>query len=234
MCAKNLHRLAVMSNNPERVYQLRAAVKPRLRLHDTAGSTGRQVNFITEQVLGAYTDIIGEPLGTGLYYNTFSSAVQLAAAIAVAAEKNHQTVLEYDASKEDLAEIFVKRQVLRGMRIVDLGCGMRPSFAMTAEVLGAKMYTADAEPLESDVVSVSLHDQHTVVNLRHPKAADTLLATTGGSVDLVTESIIGYVPWRPNHGMPSSLAIDTIAERLLVPGGYLVTNQETMRYIQSQ
>src|SRR5689334_4259795 len=77
--------------------------------------------------------------GPEAVYNTSPSVSQLTTAIAIARDPAARHILE-DGSVQhgsDVIRALRERNVLAGMRVLDLGCGMRPGFALAAKALGA-------------------------------------------------------------------------------------------------
>lgn len=172
-----------------------------------------------------FDDVIGERfLGSGLYSNTCGIVNQLCGAIALS---EHPLIPEVFAlgRSVDLEEASsrVKRlrseQVLDGMRILDLGCGVVPYFAAAARSLGATTYTADAE--ERGERFPQLGDTHVKIDFRQPEAVDAIRDVTGDSLDLVTEQIIAPLPSQYYLAPPSYLSILDIARPILRKGGIL-------------
>ena len=97
---------------------------------------------------------------------------------------------------------LVKLQILAGMRILDLGCGLEPTFARAARFLGAQVYTVDLfaatnfrHALERDgafrlpeTFAALERANHIERDLKTPAAVDAILAASGGNFDLVTSA----------------------------------------------
>jgi cyclopropane fatty-acyl-phospholipid synthase-like methyltransferase len=93
---------------------------------------------------------------------------------------------------DDIANSLAENKVLADMKILDLGCGDRPTFAYCARMLGAEVYTVDIIPgsrlwnsKEKGVV-----ENHIQLDLRDPKALDILLDKTKGNFDLIASASI--------------------------------------------
>lgn len=95
---------------------------------------------------------------------------------------------------DSLATSLTKNKVLGGMKIIDLGCGTKPTFAYNARVLGAdKVYTVDIIPEERLCLSreqKEAREDHIQLDLRNPDALDMLARRTGGDFDLITSATI--------------------------------------------
>jgi len=150
-----------------------------------------------DQAVPGFEDVTGDAyLGTGNVYNTFGSVIQLGSALTLSAHPEVPEVSAERASKdpEEVAARVArlrKAEVLKGVRIIDLGCG-KPNFALAATALGATVFTADLEPL-GDHYGEQVH-RHITVNLCEPEAVSTIEARTGTNLDMATESIIDLLP----------------------------------------
>lgn len=169
----------------------------------------------------------GKMLGEGKYHNTVGTINQLCGAIAFANHPVANNMLSLDRSRDNRAEITRRvailrdEQVLDGMRILDLGCGV-PYFAAAATALGGTTYTADAEDLTGHFPEQS--ERHSQVDLREPDAVDEIRRTTGESFDFVTEQITAPLPSQDHVSAPSRFAIVNIATPLLRSGGLLAAH----------
>ncbi len=202
-------------------FDIRRFITTRIERPSSTFRSGRQE---TVEVVEGFEDVLLEPLGAGYFYNHASSVYQLAFALSVA---THPAVAEVvrDAKSKDLSPHDAVRdlresQVLAGMRIIDLGSGVYPGFAIAAKALGATAYTADVIDLTPEI-KASL-DGHVVVNLNRSDAPAMLEEATGGDFDIVTENIIAPVPGQAyNPIMPKVEPIQRIGNTLLNSGGHL-------------
>jgi len=174
-------------------------------------------------IVPGFEDVIGEQLGGGFYYNHSGTVNQLAFALAVSPHPAVSEMVE-DRSMvehpEDAVRVLREQRVLEGLRIMDLGCGMLPGFALAAKTLGAETFTADAEDLRPNIKAWV--DGHTVVDFNTTTAPAKLARATGSNFDIVTENIVGSVPGRQvDISEPDPEAIIAIGKVLLKPGGYL-------------
>lgn len=99
----------------------------------------------------------------------------------------------YDFDPEPL----YKSQILKEMKILDMGCGRRPTFARCARRFGADVYTADKIhskefeyykhyfPEKSREEEIRRHIQ---TDLNNPESLEFILQNSGGNFDLVTEA----------------------------------------------
>lgn len=170
--------------------------------------------------VGGFEDVLPVTLGKGIFYNTIGSGTQLLMGLAVAPNPEiRETVDAVTGSSSDkLMENLRARQVLAGFRIVDLGCGMAPMFAMAARSLGAEVHTVDGE--EPHNADEEMLDNHSVMDLSARGAPAVLAEETGGDFDYVTTNIIAAVPDHPQFAKPSNETLRTFAERLLKDGGF--------------
>lgn len=177
-------------------------------------------------ILPGFEDVIAANLGEGSLFNTQGTVFQLLASLA---HSNHPTVDEIKKeqpvnNRQDiLARITRIRedQVLEGMRILDLGCGEWPTFALAATALGAIVHTADAS--EIPVQYPDIKGVHTSVDLCGEEATEALKATTGGKLDVVTESMVLAIPEQQYQiAEPDFETFVGIGRELLRPGGVLV------------
>ena len=147
-----------------------------------------------------------QALGIGTEMNSPFTVHQLVMALAIHADNPHiKKILEDDSitpitfDPRPLAE----HQVLKGGKILDLGCSYPPSFARTARCLGAEVYTLDVIPYEKmeekygapTRLFKTLQEQadfeakyHLQLDLRKPQAMQKIIESSGGNFDLVTSS----------------------------------------------
>lgn len=81
---------------------------------------------------------LGEHLGSGNVSNSFLAGMQFLYALAL----SPHPFLDDPERAKNVPELE-KRQVLEGMRMLDLGCGHHPTFARCSRVFGAQVYTVD-------------------------------------------------------------------------------------------
>lgn len=147
----------------------------------------------TREVIDGFEDLIGEPLGADLFYNTQGTGYQLAFALSLSSHPVMREVMESNSklSQIEAVRLLRERQVLSGFKIMDLGCGL-PTFGLVARSLGAEVYTADVQDLSPE--HKALLNGHMVLDLNEKGAAKKLQRETGGKFDLITENIIGGAP----------------------------------------
>ena len=141
-----------------------------------------------------------QPVGTGNIENTDLSAYHLMVVMAVS---RHPLIeaLFHDTSVTSTSfnpDALVDAGVLKGVKVLDLGCGGLPTLARCARAMGATVYTVDivsADALkfgkeffssEQRQLEVS---QHIHLDINRPDAVDILKKTTGGNFDVVSESL---------------------------------------------
>jgi hypothetical protein len=174
---------------------------------------------ISSEIPG-FEDVLDEPLGTGLYYNTAGSVYQLTLALSLSENPAIAGSL-VDKSKNPAARVkeFREAQVLSGLKVLDLGCGKNPSFALAAKAMGARVYTADAQDLDPGIKSQL--DEHVIVDLNDPRAASRIEEAAGRQFDLVTENIIDAVPLSGvDVKAPEEATLNRISEPLLKEDGH--------------
>ncbi|MEK7106844.1 MAG: hypothetical protein AAB899_01485 [Patescibacteria group bacterium] len=181
-------------------------------------------NQITNLGLEGFDDILPEPLGAGEYENTFLTILQLAFVLSISPVAAQLTQTNLSERPKDVIQKWRDQKVLRGLRIIDLGSGRIPSFAIVAHALGAQSYTVDAEGIDS--IAKEKIDGHIVTDLSMKGAVAILKKATGGNFDLVTEHIIGPIPEAKVHMYaPYPNEIIDMAKELLKTGGYLYSDQ---------
>ena len=173
------------------------------------------------RVVDGFEDILHEPIGVGLFYNHPTSEHQLSFALSISP---HPAIRSFLADKKmgpaEIIRTLRENQVLSGFKIIDLGCGRFPYFALAVHALGAKVYTTDIEGLsQEDSAGI---ERHIVINLNQENALEMLQDSTGSDFDIVSENIIDTTPTtRRNVTKPKSERIVQIGSALLKKGGYL-------------
>jgi len=175
-------------------------------------------------VVDGFEDILQKPLGSGFggFNNTNCAVFQLIFALSRSSHPAISKLLSDSDSitSGDAIKSLRHESVLKGLRVMDLGCSQLPAFALAARSLGADVYTVDAQDIQ-----VKYRDYlsgHTALDLRDTNAAGVLRNNTGGELDLVTESILGAGWDAPrNLKAPEAKTIIEIADALLKQGGYL-------------
>lgn len=142
-------------------------------------------------------------LGTGRCENTPLAAYQMCAALAMTV---HPVIDKMVYDKALTAATFNATplrdaQVLKGKKILDLGCGRQPTFARCSRVLGAEVYTVDIisaaefewckyepEYSESEKARELEHTHHLGIDLNNIDALEEIIGFSGGDFDLVTEA----------------------------------------------
>lgn len=171
-------------------------------------------------------------VGTGRYYNTAPTVGQLAVAV-LAGTSINPTAAEIvrDTSIPDgqpVIEALRQEQALRGVRILDLGCGLVPTVAMAAKAMGAEVHTADGQQLPSALEGEFA--SHTVIDLTDETAPAALLRATGGNLAMTGEVNVSPFPGSPDLAAPSLEQIKNIADSVLATDGYLYSPHEDLMY----
>ena len=166
-----------------------------------------------------YTGNLGE-LGTDQIYNTPLAARQLAFALAFS---GHHFVTRGVSEKRIYVDDWVRERVLQGMKILDLGCGPKPTFARAARYLGADVFTVDVPWLENFEGELPAElkqaetDNHIAVDLNRRNSLEEILRRSKGGFDLVTQAHVDTSdPYKNGIAFWGS---DKLAKVLLTPDG---------------
>jgi len=113
----------------------------------------------------------------------------------------HDLVYDLLTKKRDVdgfnPEPLREAQILSGMKILDLGCGLIPTFARCARKLGADVYTVDlksAQDLQFDEQYFTTKEReleannHVCGDLSNSATIDRIINISGRDFDLVTEA----------------------------------------------
>ncbi len=115
-------------------------------------------------------------------------------AVRLSDEEEIYTCTKKPEELEGLLKSLPQSQVLRGMKIFDLGCGYDPIFSHVARNFGAsEVYTVDIVPFDKLYGSgdhEEARDFHITMDLRHPDALRLLREKTKGDFDLVASASI--------------------------------------------
>src|SRR3989344_3702815 len=144
------------------------------------------------EVVDGFEDLIGGPLGEGFYFNSPGTGYQLSFALAIAPNIALDEALR-DASlvhSHDIVKILREKQVLKGLKVVDLGCGPA-ELVVAMKALGATSYGVDTGDLRSD--RLPQIDGYIDVDLNSDQAVQRIVGASNGKFDLVTENILGGV-----------------------------------------
>jgi len=155
-----------------------------------------------------FTGIEGVDLGESTVINSPFTRAQLAAAIYLKVDKELLEKIK-DHSQEINKDEWIRNKILKGLKILDLGCGPEPTFARSARRLGADVYTVDVLPVsefgcgiwkgkeegwqkECDFFPEELQElekmKHIQLDLRSKDALAKIIEKTGGNFDLVTSA----------------------------------------------
>lgn len=189
--------------------------------HQAVGAIERCICRPDGAIVG-FEDVLTGPrnseglFGTGDVYNSRTATEQLAFALSMA---EHPAIADtlYASRGAEVIHALRAAQVLKGMRILDLGCGLEANFARAAKALGATVFAADALPL--DLTIAMQIDGHLRVDFTHLQAADEIARQTGGNFNIVTENMIGPVPESGDVHFPELSDLLYIANATLAEGG---------------
>ncbi|MEM0438371.1 MAG: hypothetical protein QXU54_03680 [Candidatus Micrarchaeia archaeon] len=122
-----------------------------------------------------------------------------------------------------------KAKILKGLKILDLGCGPEPTFARASRRFGADVWTVDVIPasmFDFDEKYFTKRDRqievsrHIQLDLRVPDAAEKIITASGGNFDLVTEAHL-TIGWNwDEFGDVEYHEGDVLAMKLLKKGGF--------------
>lgn len=175
-------------------------------------------------VIRGFEDVLGgERLGGGRFHNTFGNVIQLLQVLNLSKHPLIRNLKETDkVSGTEFVRTMREAQVLKGVKIVDLGAG-GAYFARAVQALGATVVTVDAEGKEFPGIA------HVQTDLsRTTDAVEKILAVSDGKFDMIVEHIISPLPYQQIHG-PSRDAIVAIAQKILKRGGYLSSHLASVR-----
>ena len=141
---------------------------------------------------------LDEPVGGGdsIYYNTIMTCYQFLFALAMTRHPFVKKMIapEFNPSESDI-ENLVEKKIMSGIKILDMGCGPKPTFARCCRVLGAEVWTVDNESdfryyrptLPKD--QCDLEDQmHIELDLVNVQAVDIIRKRSMGDFNLITEA----------------------------------------------
>ncbi len=151
--------------------------------------------------------LISDPIGFSSIENSPMASSELMFSLALTAHPLVEELVNIDESRFKYLEKseqdtkfleLVKSKVLKGFKILDLGCGHSPTFARVARALGAEVYTVDqfeADKFEYDhkgkikksIISKEVR-AHIALDLNSRDAVQMIKDRTGGDFDLVAEA----------------------------------------------
>jgi len=146
---------------------------------------------------------VGEVMGFGDYFNTAIAGHNLTFAMAMTQHPLlYEIVEDGSISHENFPfDRLVEARILEGYKVLDLGCGKKPTFARVIRQLGAETWTIDM--LEARQFSRSGFDPrqkaieeeyHIVLDINDQNAIDRVVDRTGNDLDLVAVAILSTVP----------------------------------------
>jgi hypothetical protein len=202
----------------------------RKRLAD--GKPGRMLRFFSifrlpygvqgfEDQLPKYAQGQSRRIGEEVYYNTMGSIQQLALALCLSQNTRPSQAFQEEkgGNSAHIVQALRAEQALAGMKILDLGCGIVPSFALAAKTLGAEVHTADGQPLPAE--SATALDSHTMTDFTQLGSIADIQTATGGDFDFVTENMVAPVYEAPDLPFPSASCVRRLGGSLLREGGFL-------------
>ena len=171
----------------------------------------------------SYTGRVNAPLGDGFQYNTSLASYQLVMSLAISRHSSIDEILaDSSISPENFdAAKLVDQKVLRGLKIIDLGCGRSPTYANCVYHLGGNIFTADYNaPNQIAFVTKEMEDKHIQIDLDSQEAVKTLLKRTDGNFDFVTAATVLTTTKDPRAlKAPSDARLEDIALVLLKVNG---------------
>jgi hypothetical protein len=191
---------------------------------------------------------LDEPFGSGTIFNTIYCRVQICTCLAYQAPDildeiqpmlasgnklyNDEDVIT-EQHKDSLIKCFdklVKEQRLKQLRVLDLGCGIKPSFSRLARNFGATVYTVDVIPSSEFVLDYNNEDNkmreiekkhHIQTDLNHQEAISKILEKTQGGFHIITSAHLfsGSNYYGLHYDTPSD--INRVIHPLLLEDGIL-------------
>lgn len=222
--------------NPEQLHNSEEEnLDPKEKLNETL----RLFSPLEESLIDSYGVIkstekytlIDEPIGDSRVENTSMASSQLVFSLALGHHPFMQELKDIkfkELATEEQKEILNKlseEKVLKGLKILDLGCGTVPTFARLARAFGAEVYTIDIidtdgfvknEKADTEILEVE-NKNHIALDLHNEDALDTIQHVTDGNFDLVTEAHLATGTFRGNKS--HSFNGKNIATKLLKEGG---------------
>jgi hypothetical protein len=124
----------------------------------------------------------------------------------------------------DRFQVLVGKQPLRNLKILDLGCGILPSFGIVAKNLGAEVVTLAYVDIPPHIrAKLAGLPQHVFgLDLMKKDTETDIEKIAGKDFDIVTQNIISAVPIAENRYIkrPKDEKLEHIAAYLLKSGGW--------------
>lgn len=170
--------------------------------------------------------LIGDPLGYSSEENSSAASNQFLFSLAMSGDTQVKEVAARENRNKigEIIEELIKKQVLTGLKILDLGCGSRPTFARVARAAGADVYTVDVqgaedfeyydkEKIDARILKEEV-EKHIQVDLHDEGALEMIRQKTGAEFDLVSSAHLetGFGGYNFSEGKG-------LAMRLLKKGG---------------
>ena len=186
-----------------------------------------------------YSGVHDTLIGFGEVYNSRSVPLQLAGTIALS---KHFLINRFLADGKKInARELTKKKVLKGIKILDLGCGYKPTYARCARAMGAEVYTIDIIPSEEfDVYEEENFSKeerqseiknHLTLNLEDERVIEKIEKSFGKDFDIITESHLQTITahWKNKFEFISFQEGEYVALRLLNSHGvYLNVTPDDM------
>jgi len=166
--------------------------------------------------------LIGENIGYSSIENSPLCSMQLkfalAASLNTSVKEFSEKIRIQKLSKEEVEQQFndwTKDKILKGLKILDLGCGRRPTFARLTRMLGADVYTVDLysadefnyinkSEIDPKIIEKEI-EKHIQLDLKNPNSIEIIKSRTGGDFDLVTEAHLTTVGFNDGEEIGLSL-----------------------------
>ncbi|HLA22939.1 MAG TPA: hypothetical protein VJZ93_00165 [Candidatus Nanoarchaeia archaeon] len=136
---------------------------------------------------------IGKSLGHGFWYNTSGTSFQMMKTLELLEHPVLDKFLEDISNNDSITpndidvNPLVRGKILRGLKIMDLGCGIRPSYANCVHSLGAEVYTSDHNhPGDIHFIDDSMKQRYIAVDFNDKNVLGILRNRTRGEFDFVT------------------------------------------------
>ena len=170
-------------------------------------------------------------IGSGFWYNTSSATYQLVTTLAMS---SHEVIDELLGDKQISPNTFeatrlVEKQVLEGIKILDLGCGAEPTYANCVFALGADIYTLDfSNRCGVKFINNSQRDNHVIADLNSADTFQRVIDLAGNDFDLVTSGSLMTTIHDPLFlEDPIDKTLDNLSYKLLKSQGICYFSHES-------
>jgi hypothetical protein len=193
--------------------------------------------------LRGYTGI-GETLGGDTFYNTTLAARQFIWLLATVDDPLVNQLADRDCYRQSsshervenvqaIVDQLSRQKVLQGLRVLDIGCGMIPSFARCSRAFGAEVWTVDclfsADSFEPSPSALE-RSFHIKGDIQEEGTIIQLLESSGGSFDIVTHAHLERDRSKPDFDAFRLLRVGG----LYIPteGAFIISREEPFSKIQ--